>query len=359
MPKSIGLYLHIPFCKKKCSYCDFYSAFTTDDGLDRYTEALINEIKRWGGSLSRPISTIYFGGGTPSLLGKRIADILQAVKTSFHIADDAEITAEVNPDENTKQFLEYAKNCGVNRLSIGLQSANDDELRLLGRQHTAKDAQNTVLAARELGFKNISLDLMLALPESTNESFLNSVNFALSLSPEHISAYILKLEPNTALSRRKDMNFADDETAENQYLLLSDTLKANGFEHYEISNFAKQGYESRHNLKYWNCEEYLGIGPAAHSFLEGERFYYPRDLQKFLKNPTVEKDGTGGDIYEKIMLALRLKKGFDFAEFPTTLNFLKTLEKNNFGTLCGTHFSLTARGMLVSNSIISEILERI
>jgi len=359
LPDSIGLYCHIPFCQKKCAYCDFFSAFTSCEGLDNYTAALKNEIKRWGGSFSRPINTIYFGGGTPSLLKGRIVEIMETVRESFGVSDNAEITAEINPSGDSEEFLHAAKKAGINRLSVGVQSANDDELRLLGRNHTAKDAENTVLMARKLGFDNITVDLMLALPESTDESFEKSIDFALKLSPQHISAYILKIEPNTLFGKRQDINFADDDTAVSQYLLLCKKLRENGFCHYEISNFAKSGFESRHNLKYWNCEEYLGIGPAAHSFLDGKRFYYPKNLQGFLKNPQIVFDGDGGDLQERIMLALRLSAGYDFCEHTEVLSYLKILSKAGLGKLCGTKFSLTEQGMLVSSGVITEILERL
>lgn len=353
-----GLYLHIPFCKKKCAYCDFYSSFVSDTLIDEYVVALSKEIEKWGGCFSRPIDTIYFGGGTPSLLGKRIAPLLDTVYKSFEVVHDAEITVELNPDSDVKTFLSAAYKAGVNRLSIGVQSGDDAELALLGRRHTAQQAKNTVQTSRDIGFKNISLDIMLGLPESNTETLMKSVDFILTLEPEHISSYILKIEPNTKFGKENPELPDEDEQAA-QYLMLCERLENAGFVHYEISNFAKSGYESRHNLKYWKGAEYLGIGPSAHSFVNGERFYYPRDIRSFIKCPQTCSDGLGGDEQEKIMLGLRLSEGVDFSEYEDITPFLQILEKQGLGEYNNKRFRLTNKGMLVSNSIISEILERI
>lgn len=359
-----GLYLHIPFCAKKCAYCDFYSAFSDSSQIDRYLLALIAEIKRWGGLYNRPIDSVYIGGGTPSLLEERIIPLLDAVRESFKVSDNAEITAELNPSSASEVFLSAAKKAGVNRLSIGVQSGIDSELKRLGRTHTALDAQKTVAKARELGFDNISLDLMLALPDSNLETLRASLDFITALSPEHISAYILKIEPKTALYAKSDLIIPDGDETADQYLFMCDYLKKKGFEHYEISNFAKNGMISRHNIKYWRCEEYLGIGPSAHSFINGERFYYPKDLAGFISSPKTVGDGEGGDVFERIMLALRLSEGCDLSEFipktPKVLEqTLEALQKAGLIELAGSRVSLTNKGMLVSNSIISEITELI
>lgn len=353
-----GLYLHIPFCKKKCAYCDFYSSFVSDALIDEYVVALLKEIEKWGGCFSRPIDTIYFGGGTPSLLGKRITPLLDKVYKTFDVARDAEITVELNPDSEVKDFLSAARDAGVNRLSIGVQSGDDAELALLGRRHTAEQAQTTVQTARDMGFENISLDIMLGLPESTTETLKNSMDFILGLEPEHISAYILKIEPNTRFGKEMPKTPDEDEQAA-QYLMMCDGFENAGYTHYEISNFAKCGYESRHNLKYWKGTEYLGIGPSAHSFVNGERFYYPRDIRSFIKCPQTCPDGFGGDEQEKIMLGLRLSEGVDFSEYENILPFLQILDKQGLGVYQNKKFRLTNKGMLVSNSIITEILERI
>jgi len=187
LTKPLGLYIHVPFCEKKCKYCDFYSSFVTEELLDNYTTALIREIKQWGGKLCRPIDTIYFGGGTPSLLSHRLPNLIKEIKESFFVTDNAEITLELNPSGNTEKFLEYAKKAQINRLSIGVQSGNDNELVMLGRKHTAYQAQKTLEIARKLGFNNISVDLMLGLPDSDILSLEKSLEFIIALKPEHIS----------------------------------------------------------------------------------------------------------------------------------------------------------------------------
>ena len=355
----LGLYLHIPFCIGKCAYCDFYSAFTNEELLDSYLTALIREIKQWGGKINRPIDTIYLGGGTPSLLNHRLVPLLKAVYKSFTVLDNAEITLELNPADNVLEILQNAKAAGINRISIGAQSGDDSELLLLGRRHTASDTVNAVRVARELGFDNLSLDLMLGLPNSSCETLQKSLDFIVALNPEHISAYILKIEENTRFFKEKDtLNLPDDDSICDQYLLMCDTLEKAGFCHYEISNFAKNSFESRHNLKYWDCEEYLGLGPSAHSFLNGKRFFYPRDLKQFIKGNTPIPDGDGGDLNEQIMLALRLKKGIKTDILPTkAIKKCELFAQNGLGVLKDDIFSLTDQGMLLSNTIISEILE--
>lgn len=359
-----GLYLHIPFCAKKCAYCDFYSAFPTVSQTDEYVKALTAEIKRWGGKYYRPIDSVYIGGGTPSLLEGRIIPLLEAVRRSFDITKDCEITAELNPSSASKEFLSAAKSAGVNRLSIGVQSGDDTELKLLGRSHSAADAQSTVTAARAVGFDNISLDIMLGLPESDIKSLEKSLCFITELKPQHISAYILKVEKKTALAAKADLALPDDDNIAEQYLFMCGYLENRGFEHYEISNFAKKGFESRHNLKYWMLDEYLGIGPSAHSFLNGKRFFYPRDLKGFISNPQTVADGVGGDNEERLMLSLRLSRGTDLSDYtavisPALEKALLSLENAGLINRDGTRISLTNSGMLVSNSIITEITELI
>lgn len=356
---NLGLYLHIPFCNGKCAYCDFYSAFTNEELIDSYLTALIREIKQWGGKINRPIDTIYLGGGTPSLLNHHLVPLLKAVYENFNVLDNAEITLELNPADNVLEILKNAKTAGVNRISIGAQSGDDNELSVLGRRHTAKDTQTAVKAARNLGFNNVSLDLMLGLPDSNLKTLKNGLDFLLDLSPEHISAYILKIEENTKFYKQKaTLNLPDDDAVSDQYLFMCEYLENNGFCHYEISNFCKENFESKHNLKYWKCEEYLGLGPAAHSFLDGKRFYYPRDLKAFIKGNSPTPDGEGGDLSERIMLALRLKDGIKTEDLPTAAKQkCELFSKNGLAILDDGNFSLTNSGMLLSNSIISEILE--
>lgn len=361
MTNSLGLYIHIPFCEKKCNYCDFYSAFYNKDTLSVYLTALKGEIKKWGGKLDRPIDTIYIGGGTPSLLVEEIMDLLNCIKESFMVLENAEITVEANPS-SSDDFLCFAKQAGVNRLSIGVQSGCDDTLKTLGRTHTSRDAAITVQKARELGFDNISLDLMIALPDSNLQTLKNDIDFILSLNPEHISSYILKIEQNTAFFKKQGaLNLPDDDLAAEQYLYMCDAFEKNGYNHYEISNFSRENKESRHNIKYWLGEDYLGLGPAAHSCLDGKRFYYPRDLMGFIKNPQTVCDGESGGRQEALMLGLRLSRGVDlseiYGEIPEMIQKkIKLLENAGYIEADLPHISLTDSGMLISNSIITELL---
>ena len=368
LTNNVGLYLHIPFCEKKCNYCDFYSSFVTEELLDNYTTALIKAIKEWGGKLkNRPIDTIYLGGGTPSLLNERIVKILDAVRSNFNVEASSEITLEFNPANDVLPILQNAKLAGVNRLSIGMQTANDSELEILGRRHTFADTVNTFNTARQIGFDNISLDIMLSLPFSSNETLKESLEKAVMLSPEHISAYILKIEQNTAFYKKAEsLHLPDDDSQSEQYLFMCDFLQNKGYRHYEISNFCKTGKESRHNLKYWHCEEYLGIGPSAHSYLNGERFYYPKNLKEFINGSEPVFDGIGGNAEEYLMLALRLSEGLNLSVFTERFNrtlpqsFYKKcnlFENSNLLKHVNGNISLTDNGMLVSNAVISELLE--
>lgn len=362
----LGLYLHIPFCGKKCNYCDFFSTFATENSLDEYTDGLIESIKKWGGLLkNRPIDTIYLGGGTPSLLAHRLPKLIRAVNENFTVLQNAEITLELNPTGNVEDLLGYAKEAGVNRLSIGAQSGDDSELKILGRTHTASDTEKTVRLARKMGFENISLDIMLCLPDSNIKTLEKSLDFITSLSPEHISAYMLKIEERTVFYKR-ELNLPDDEAQADQYLYMCKYLEDNGYSHYEISNFAKDGKISRHNIKYWLGEDYLGLGPSAHSALCGKRFYYEKSIPAFLRGNTPTPDGECGTKEEYIMLSLRLKNGIDTQiykeKFSESLprSFFERCDLFEKAELLKTENSkifLTNNGMLLSNSIITDLLE--
>lgn len=367
LTKPIGLYLHIPFCEKKCNYCDFYSSFVTEELLDKYTVALIREIKQWGGKINRPIDTIYFGGGTPSLLSHRLEEIVKEIRNVFIVSKTAEITLEINPKGDALKVLEYAKKAGVNRLSIGAQSGINSELEILGRTHSAEDTVKTLKTAKKLGFSNVSLDLMLGLPFSSIKTLKISLDFITALNPQHISVYILKLEKNTAFYKNiEKLNIPDDDSVAEQYLYMCEYLENKGYSHYEISNFCFGDNRSRHNLKYWQGEDYLGIGPSAHSALDGKRFYYKRDLRDFVAGNTPISDGESGSAEEYVMLNLRLDSGIDLAELencfnisllPDFFNRCKAFEKAELIRMDGKKITLTSKGMLLSNSIITELLE--
>ncbi len=363
LTNNLGIYIHVPFCLKKCSYCDFYSGVPTEEIRSVYVDKLCEEIKKWGGRTARPIDTLYIGGGTPSLLSEEeLSRIMSSVRTSFTLLPYAEITAEANPSD--PEFIPVAIRCGINRISFGVQSANDRELRLLGRRHNFEESQRAVELARTEGFKNISADIMIGLPDSSLSSLEKSVDGLLSLGTEHISAYILKVEENTPFYNM-NLELPDDDAVADQYLYICGRFRDAGYNHYEISNFAKEGFESRHNNRYWKDLEYIGIGPAAHSFFEGKRFFYPRDLRAFCENANTLFDAFGGDEEEFIMLALRLARGLVFSEYKE--HFLKDvpnslikkaefLEKHGLCKVLSDRIFLTDEGMAVSNGIISELL---
>lgn len=360
-----GLYIHVPFCASKCGYCSFYSVSPSCEKKAEYVKRILEELKKWGGQTARPIDTLYIGGGTPSLLcGDELCKIISSVRENFHLLKDAEITLEINPGDDLPSFLPVAKKCGVNRLSIGVQSANDDELRLLGRRHTFSDAESAVRLARSLGFDNLSADIMIGLPNSNAETLRKSLAGILSLDTDHISAYILKLDEDCALYKRGTL-LPDDDRVSDQYLMMCEAFEKAGFEHYEISNFAKSSKQSRHNNRYWLLNDYLGIGPAAHSFFEGKRFYFPADLEQFLVGCNPVSDGTGGDREEFIMLSLRLSRGLIFDEYKARyreeieselIKKAKRFETAGLVICDDKHISLTDKGMLVSNAIIGEFI---
>ena len=365
LAKPIGVYIHIPFCAKRCAYCDFYTAIVHKDMVRRYIKQLKNEIYRWGGQLCRPADTVYFGGGTPSILtAEELCELLFCVRKAFSLCDNAEITVEVNPESANSEFLSKLKESGFNRLSIGIQSLDDNVLGLLGRGHTSKEAINTFNTARRVGFDNISVDLMCALPAG---NALYTAKEIIKLSPEHISCYMLILEKKTVLSARKEqLSFPDEEAVEKEYLKLSELFSHNGYSHYEISNFAKEGMESHHNTKYWKMEEYIGIGPSAYSYVDGQRFHYENDLRGFISGNGTVSDGEGGDLYEFIMLSLRLSEGLYEASIKEKFGkkFSKAFyekarlfEDKGLAMIRDGHFCLTANGMLLSHTIICEMTE--
>ena len=366
----LSIYIHIPFCKSKCPYCDFYSAQPRgDSALEQYEKAVCARLFSYGGKYGHPaVGTVYFGGGTPSVFGAdRLCRVLGAVRAAFRISADAEITAECNPGDVDAAFFETLRAGGFNRISMGMQSANADELRVLGRRHDAETVRRAAQAAREAGIGNISVDLMLALPHSNCGLLGRSVDFCAALGADHVSAYILKIEPGTAFAAQAEtLGLPDEDGAADQYLFAVDRLKALGYDQYEISNFARPGRESRHNLQYWRCGEYLGLGPAAHSFVDGRRFYFPRDLAGFLAGGAPVDDGPGGAFPEYAMLALRLTEGLrrkdcverfadGDAQYEAVRRAAAWLPKS---LVLADHerIALTAEGFLVSNTILSEIL---
>ncbi|MBR2151750.1 MAG: radical SAM family heme chaperone HemW [Clostridia bacterium] len=364
--ENIGLYIHVPFCKSKCPYCNFYS-LCNNNIADEYTKSVLSSLESYGKKLNRTADTLYIGGGTPPLLGEdNLSKIVAGAKKHFNLTKDAEITCEVNPTSADKDFFEKLFKAGVNRISIGVQSGIDDELVALGRKHTTKQVVETVSIAKEVEFTNISLDLMLGIPNQTIESLQKSIEFLVSLNPTHISAYLLKIEPDTYFGKNMPQNLPDEELCADLYEKAVEILSEKGYYQYETSNFAKFGFESRHNLKYWHCEEYLGIGPSAHSFIDGERFFYPSNITDFISGNSPVLDGDGGDFEEYAMLTLRLAEGLIFKNVKYRFNIdipqkmidnAKILSKIGLVILDDIGIRLTPKGQLLSNAVIGKLLD--
>lgn len=364
---NMGLYIHIPFCIKKCNYCDFYSLSANENMYDEYVSDLLDNIKYWSNKLkNRTIDSVYFGGGTPSVLGtERLLRILSAVSEGFNLSHDTEITIEINPASNIKLDFNLLRKYSVNRISMGLQSSSDEELKLLGRAHTLADAEITINKIKSAGFDNFSLDVMLGIPLQTIESLKNTLDFCIKSNAKHISTYMLKIEKNTAFYYNRDnLHFADDDLQADMYEFTSNYLIKNGFRHYEISNFCKSNLTSRHNTKYWLLDDYLGLGPSAHSMIDGNRFYYPRDIKDFsIDNIVFESKGKTPDEY--IMLSLRTDYGLSFTKYkelfdcqvsPEFMREAQNLEKLRMLNMDGDKIVLTEKGYLVSNAVISRLL---
>ncbi len=367
----LGLYLHTPFCIAKCPYCDFYSAAAFNDALlDRYTDALCAAMDRTEGKYGAA-DTLYFGGGTPSLLGgRRLTRLIEHAAARFGL-QNAEITLEANPADDLADTLTAFAAAGGNRLSLGMQAANDTELEALGRRHRMRDLYRTAEDAARAGLTNLSLDLMLATPKQTDRSVAHAVDVCRELGAKHVSAYLLKIEQGTPFFvRQKSLALPDDDEAADRYLFACEQLETAGFRQYEISNFAVAGYESRHNLKYWSGDEYLGLGPAAHSFLRGVRWEYPRDLAAFLRGepPVAEQNDTAvrdASPAEYAMLRLRLTVGLRERDFSARYGTpLPVAWRKAAAALpprlvvCDTAgIRLTREGFLLENPLIARILQ--
>ncbi|MBE6860729.1 MAG: radical SAM family heme chaperone HemW [Ruminococcus sp.] len=359
----LGIYIHVPFCAQKCPYCDFYSGSYTASAMDAYINALIRNFKAYSESIC--VDTVYFGGGTPSLLnGTQLQYILDELKKSFRLNENAEITIEANPSTlNFNKLCEY-KSAGVNRLSLGVQSLNSSELEFLGRHHTPERALKAVCDAQKAGFENISCDLMIGLPKQTEDEILSSIKQLASLDITHFSSYILKIEEGTPFYKNNISDkLPDDDYVSELYLQMCEMMKSYGYEQYEISNFAKESYQSRHNNRYWKCQDYIGIGPAAHSCYNGARFAVKPDLNDFISAPKQNVTITDDNPYtfeEKAMLRLRLSEGLLLSECGEKAdNIIKKadmLEKSGYISFDGKKIALTSKGFVVSNSIIEYLI---
>lgn len=358
----IGIYIHVPFCRSKCGYCDFYS-LTREDLHAAYVDRVIEEIQDYHGK-GITADTLFIGGGTPSLLSEgEIERLIAACREIFSL--QGEITMEANPDSVSPDYLKAIYKAGINRISFGAQSGVDRELQALGRRHNAEQIKQAVIWAREAGIENLSLDVMLGIPYQTFITLETTLDFMIGLKPEHLSCYLLKIEEGTAFYRQHAEKLcADEDLTAEFYLHTVEKLRKSGYFQYEISNFSKNEYSSQHNLKYWRCEEYLGFGTAAHSFFNGQRFYHTASLEKYLSSPdfSIMSDGKGGGIEERVLLQLRLTEGLDISDLSdmSWRNRLLTrsikYQKAGLMTLRGKSLSFTPQGFLVSNSILSELL---
>ena len=377
MNKRLGIYIHIPFCASKCGYCDFYSVAGCDKLMPKYHNALLQHIKESAPQLRQYYTdSVYFGGGTPSYYGaRRICDIFNALKRSGLVYKTAEVTVEVNPDSIRRHDLIVMRSEGVNRLSIGAQSANDDILKLIGRRHNWKQVEQTVKNARDAGFENISLDLIYGLPSQTKEDWADTLNKALALKPEHISCYGLKIEDGTPMcAYRGSEILPDDDAQADMYLYTVETLARFGYRQYEISNFAKRGYASRHNLKYWLLKEYMGFGPTAASCIGGLRYTYVKDIRDYISAvqsgdtmiAECEKVGLLDRAAEYLMLGLRTVRGISAKEyhniyrsdFAPLEELLLEYQRKGWAVTEGERWHFTPSGFLLSNLLIGLLLDK-
>ena len=374
--KRIGVYVHVPFCAGKCAYCDFYSLAGRDKQMPDYQEAVIRHIREYASQLDGClIDTVYFGGGTPSVLGAdRLIAIFDALKKYGKVLVDSEVTLEANPESASRQDLMKLRRAGFNRISLGMQSGNDKMLETLGRRHNFARVEEAVVDAREAGFKNVSLDLIYGLPAQSRDDWASSLAKAAALKPDHMSCYGLKLEKGTPMYILRDSPFMpDDDTQADMYLYAVEALARYGFRQYEISNFARRGLESAHNLKYWRCQEYIGLGPAAHSYMNSRRYSNIADLDEYIR-----RMGSGGSVIdsmevitdqekasEYIMLGLRTTMGIAEEEYrrldpmgmQEIVRLMEEFASHGWAAHEGDRWRLTPEGFLLSNTLIGELLE--
>lgn len=376
--KKRSIYIHIPFCQKKCIYCNFVS--TTDaERIDAYIKGLIKEIVLYRELLSTSqIETIYIGGGTPSFIGEDyIVQIIKAIKTYNDLFKLKEFTIEVNPGTLTRKKLEVYKDLGINRLSIGVQSSDNKMLKTLGRIHTFEEATKAYYLARKVGFENISLDLIFGLPGQVLSDFEQSIKEVIKLDPEHISAYSLKVEKETPLYdliEKKTLEATDEGLDREMYQRLIELLEKSNYQLYEISNFAKKGFESKHNMAYWKRQEYFGFGLAAHGFIKDKRYGNTEKFEEYFQMISDHQKPKSSDVtimkadalFEEIMLGLRLKEGLNYKRLNENyaIDFLKKkAEAINFltnealVTIEKNHLKLTLKGMDLSNQVISQLVD--
>lgn len=379
--KRLGLYLHIPFCLSKCAYCDFFSFVPSNEELiKRYFDALIKHMEEYRTAAGDHIAdTVFIGGGTPTCVpAEQLVRLIKAVRKNFNVSQNAEFSIEANPATVTLQTLKKLRSLGVNRISIGLQTGNDAELRALSRIHTRRQFEQSYAIARKAGFTNINVDLMFGIPGQSRASLMQNLRYLMHLNPEHISLYNLKIEPGTPFDlHRSELALPTEDEEADMYLEAVEFLNVQGYPQYEISNFAKNGCRCRHNLKYWTGQEYLGFGPSAHSYFENTRFAFVRDLDAYLNaieipssrinlTSSMEEISPRERIGEYVMLHLRLTSGVCLSEFFREFRQdfealygarLKRYIDAGFAVRRRDSIALTPAGMFVSNYILSDILD--
>ena len=369
----LELYVHIPFCVRKCQYCDFLSGPSDEETKDRYIEALLKEIRAAEHTEDYEIVSVFIGGGTPSALkAEAIASIMSTLQEQFFFCEDAEVTIEANPGTVDLEKLTIYRNVGINRLSLGLQSTDAEELKLLGRIHSYEEFLKSYEWAREAGFSNINIDLMFAIPGQTGEAWRQHLYQVAELNPEHISAYSLIIEEGTPFAEQ-NLDLPDEDTEYQMYEDTAEILERYGYRQYEISNYAKQGYMCRHNAGYWQRREYLGFGLGASSLYRGMRFSTTRRMQEYLKesrNPDqIRKDVTvlsrNEQIEEFMFLGLRMTEGISEKKFEENFDvrlmdvygdILQKYEETGFMEHIETKWRLTRKGIHVSNHILADFL---
>ena len=377
MENSLGLYVHIPFCRSKCDYCDFYSLAGQDDRMNDYQRALLQQILDTAPRTKKQtVNSVYIGGGTPTWYGeKRLLELISALKKRFTLSKDVEFTLEANPDSVDEKMLRRLRRAGVNRLSIGMQSSCDKELAAIHRPHTFRQVEQAVKAARNAKIKNLNLDLIYGLPGQTEENWHASVEAALALEPEHLSCYGLTVEEGTPLARRvaEGEPLPSDDDQAGRYLWTVARLAQAGLEQYEVSNFSRTGYQSRHNLKYWMGRPYVGLGAAAHSDFGGCRYSFVRDLEGYIRG-VLGDDKLLDDMdeiprrergSEYLMLRLRTTHGIEEWEYRREyyMNFdplaakLSEYEQKVWAVQTGRRWHFTPEGFLLSNRLIGELME--
>ena len=380
--KELGIYVHIPFCKQKCYYCDFVSYANGEKKVEEYIKALKKEIREESKNINKEdyiINTIYIGGGTPSFIEEKyISEIVYEIKENYNVEKEAEITIEVNPGTVNEEKLKEYKNIGINRLSIGLQSTKNELLKEIGRIHTYEEFLNCYTLARKVEFKNINVDLMLGLPNQTLENVEESLKEVIKLQPQHISFYSLIIEEDTPIEKmigQEKINLPDEELERKMYWNAKKILEENNYIHYEISNFAKKGYESKHNLNCWDQKEYLGFGVAAHSYFENKRYCNTNCIEEYCKNindENINKNRTICEIQteeekkkEYMLLGLRKIEGIDIQEFKNIFienpiyKFHKELEKlvnEDLVEIDLNQIKLTNKGLDFANLVWEEFV---